>query len=252
MSGETDPQLELMFSFYERLRRQGPGSESSSRRALSLIPTLPPNARIVEFGCGAGSATIILASANAHVTAVDIHQPFLDALGSRARYGGVQSNITTLQADMADPPLPDGAFDIVWSEAAVYIIGFEAALRRWRRLLRSGGHIAVSEVAWLSESRPSELSQFWSNDYPAITSIEQNESTLQSTGYQPVAHFVLPPEDWWEEYYAPLRSELASFREERQGDSSAQAFADELDQEIELWTKYHDYYGYVFYVAKVA
>jgi hypothetical protein len=28
------------------------------------------------------------------------------------------------------------------------------------------------------------------------------------------------------------------------------AFADELDQEMELWTKYHDYYGYAFYVAK--
>jgi hypothetical protein len=40
MSAKTDPQLALMFSFFERLQRQGPGSESSSRRALSLIPAL--------------------------------------------------------------------------------------------------------------------------------------------------------------------------------------------------------------------
>jgi len=206
----------------------------------------------VEFGCGGGSATMILASTNAHVTAVDIHQPFLDAVDSKARCAGVQSNIMTLQADMADPPLPDGAFDLVWSEGAAYIIGFEAAIRRWRRLLRSGGHIAVSEVAWLSESRPSELSHFWSSAYPAITSIEQNELILRSAGYQPLAHFVLPPRDWSEEYYAPLRSELAIFREERKGDSSAEAFANDVDQEIGLWTKYHDYYGYVFFVAKVA
>jgi SAM-dependent methyltransferase len=250
MRDEIDPQLELMFSFYERLQRLGPGSEASTRRALSFIAGLPSNPRIVEFGCGAGAATMILASADAHVTAVDIHQPFLDALGSQARRLGVDHKITTLEADMADPPLPDGTFDVVWSEGAAYIMGFEAAMRRWRRLLRPEGHIAVSEIAWITDSRPSELSEFWANAYPAIASIEQNQATLRSTGYDPIAHFVLPSEDWSETYYAPLRPQLALFREERRANSAAQAFADELDQELELWTKYHEYYSYVFYVAK--
>jgi hypothetical protein len=116
--------------------------------------------------------------------------------------------------------------------------------------LRPGGHIAVSEATWLTDSRPSELSEFWANAYPAITSIEHNQSALRSTGYEPIAHFVLPPEDWSETYYAPLRPQLALFREERRADSAAQAFADELDREMELWAKYHDYYSYVFYVAK--
>ena len=250
MTCQPDPQLELMFSFYERLRRLGPGSESSTRRALSLISGLPPNPCIVEFGCGAGAATMILASTNAHVTAVDIHQPFLDALNTQARQAGLDSNITTLQADMADPPLPDGVFNLVWSEGAAYIAGFEAALRRWRRLLRQGGHIAVSEGTWLSDSRPTEWSEFLANACAAATSIEHNLAILRSTGYEPLAHFALPPEDWSETYYAPLRPQLTLFREERQADSAAQAFADELDHEMELWTKYHDYYSYVFYVAK--
>ena len=42
---------------------------------------------------------------------------------------GIRVSVVAGEADMADPPFPDGSFDLVWSEGAVYLMGFDAALR---------------------------------------------------------------------------------------------------------------------------
>ena len=58
---------------------QGAGSEASTRRALSLLGQVPPNPVVIDFGCGSEPARLVLARATGgHVTAVDIHEPFLE------------------------------------------------------------------------------------------------------------------------------------------------------------------------------
>lgn len=250
MADHSDPQMALMFSFFESVVRKGPGSEASTLKALKMLGDLPPTPRIVDFGCGAGVASLVLARATeGTITAVEIHQPFLNQLEAQAARGGLTERIRTVEADMADPPFPDGSFDLVWSEGAVYIIGFQEGLKRWRRLLRPGGSVAVSELTKLSEAPPPEAADFWTTEYPAITSIEENVSKLRSAGFEPVGHFVLPPEDW-ENYYRPLQEQLVIFRSETSGNAEAQAFADSLRQEIDVWRKYGDSYGYVFYLGR--
>jgi len=39
-----------------------------------------------------------------------------------------------------------GTLDAVWSEGAIYNIGFEKGVREWRRFLKPGGILAVSEL----------------------------------------------------------------------------------------------------------
>ncbi len=250
MTQDSDPQMALMFSFYEGVQRKGPGSEASTLKALSMLGGLPPKPRIVDFGCGSGVASLVLARATqGNVTAVEIYQPFLNQLEAQAATEGLTKRITTVEADMADPPFPDGSFDLVWAEAAIYIIGFEQGLKRWRRLLRVGGFIAVSEVSWLCEAPPREAVDFWTTEYPAMTNIEDNLTRLRIAGFKPVGHFVLPPEDW-ESYYGPLQEHLAVFRSEKSDNADAQAFADSLQQEIDFWREYGDSYGYVFYLGR--
>jgi serine/threonine-protein kinase HipA len=130
------------------------------------------------------------------------------------------------------------------------VIGFAVGLRRWRRLLRAGGYIGVSEVAWLRDNPPSEALEFWSAEYPAITSIEENLATLRSAGYEPIDHFTLPAEDWSLQYYEPLQRELDPLRKQHEGDGVAQGFADELRHEIDIYRRFGDSYGYVFYLAR--
>ena len=250
MTQDSDPQMALMFSFYEGVQRKGPGSEASTLKALSMLGGLPPKPRIVDFGCGSGVASLVLARATQGiVTAVEIHQPFLHQLEAQAATEGLTESITTVEADMGDPPFPDGSFDLVWSEAAIYNVGFEQGLKRWRRLLRAGGFIAVSEVSWLCEAPPREAVDFWTTEYPAMTSIEENVGKLRSAGFEPVGHFILPPGDG-ENYYGPLQERLAVFRLEKSGNAEAQAFADSLQREIDVWKEHGDNFGYVFYLGR--
>jgi SAM-dependent methyltransferase len=210
MTDNSDPQMALMFSFFESVVRKGPGSEASTLKALSMLVGLPPNPRIVDFGCGAGAASLVLARATqGNVTAVEIHQPFLQQLKALAASEGLTEKIRTLEADMANPPFPEGSFDLVWSEGAIYNIGFEQGLKRWRRRLRTGGFVAVTEVSWLCETPPGKLVDFWASEYPAMTNIEDNLTMIRSAGFEPVGHFVLPAEDW-ENYYGPLQEQLVA------------------------------------------
>ena len=250
MSEEPNSELALMFSFFEGVQRKGPGSEESTLKALSMLDGLPSTPSIVDFGCGSGVASLVLARATqGKVTAVEIYQPFLNQLEAQAATEGLTERIRTVEADMADPPFPDGSIDLVWSEAAIYNVGFEQGLKRWRRLLRAGGFIAVSEVSWLCEAPSGEVVDFWTNEYPAMTSIEENLTTFRAAGFEPVGHFVLPSEDW-ENYYGPLQEQLAVFRSEKSGNAEAQAFADSLQREIDVWKEYGDNFGYVFYLGR--
>jgi SAM-dependent methyltransferase len=250
MSEEPNSELALMFSFFEGVQRKGPGSEESTLKALSMLDGLPSTPSIVDFGCGSGVASLVLARATqGNVTAVEIYQPFLNQLEAQAVDEGLTERIKTVEADMADPPFPDGSFDLVWSEGAIYNIGFEQGLKRWQRLLRPGGFVAVSEVSWLCETPPRKAADFWKAEYPAMTSIEDNVTKVRMSGFEPIGHFVLPFQDW-ENYYRPLQEQLAVFRSDKSDNAEAQALADSMQQEIDIWKECGDSYGYVFYLGR--
>ena len=250
MEEPGSPDLQLLFSFYEGLQRKGPGSEASTRKALSLLGEVSPEAHIVDFGCGAVASTLVLARATgASVTAVDIHGPFLDELRRRADDERMAGRIETLQADMAAAPLPVGAFDLVWSEGAVYLVGFERGLAIWRPLLRPGGRLAVTEVTWLVDDPPAEAKDYWADGYPAITRIDENRAAIRRAGYEPIDQFVLPKGDW-ADYYEPLIERLDAFRIGHAGDPAAETLVDDMEKEIDLWRRFGDTYGYVFYLAR--
>ena len=250
MEETPDPLMALMFSFYEDLRLKGPGSEASTLKALSMLDGLPPAARIVDFGCGAGAASLVLAKATqGSVTAVDIHQPFLDETDTHAVHEGLVDQIETVRADMGDPPFPDDSFDLVWSEGAIYNIGFEEGLRRWRRLLSSSGFVAVTEATWLTDSPPPKAAEFWATEYPAMTNVEDNLEKVRAADFDPIGHFTLPSEDW-KNFYEPLQEQLVSFRSEHLENAEAQTLSESVQREIEVWKECGSSYGYVFYMGR--
>ena len=59
---------------------------------------------------------------------------------------------------------------LIWSEGAIYNIGFERGLKEWRRFLKEGAYLAVSEASWFTEKRPAEIETFWQDAYPEIVS----------------------------------------------------------------------------------
>jgi SAM-dependent methyltransferase len=218
--------LEVFWKLHADLPKQGPGSDPSTRRALALVPDLPSAARILDLGCGPGRQSLVLArETGGHVTAVDRLPAFLEQLEERAETAGLADRIETVDASMGDLAYDDESFDLLWSEGAIYNIGFEKGLNAWCRLLQPGGSLAVSELAWLSDDPPEHIRRFWNHEYPAMQSREANERAVAAAGYQLLGGFVLPEADWWDDYYRPIDSRIEALREVRSDEGWLAALA---------------------------
>src|SRR5687768_3389367 len=124
----------LFFEMFSGLPRQGPGDDASTRRALALVPGVGPATRVLDIGCGTGRQTRVIAGhSGAHIVAIDSHPPFVEELRRTAEALGIADRIDARVGDMRQLVLAPASFDLVWCEGAIYVVGFEAGLREWRK-----------------------------------------------------------------------------------------------------------------------
>lgn len=241
----------LFFEVFSGLPRQGPGDEASTLRALALVGAVGPHTRVLDIGCGTGTQTSVLArNCPASFVAVDNHAPFVGELQRRADRLGFADRLDARVGDMRQLDFPPGSFDVLWSEGAIFVVGFEAGLREWRRLLAPGGHLAVTEACWMKPDPPPDCAAFWEQEYPAIRDVPTCLAVIADCGYETVAHFPLPPSSWWDDYYRPLQQNVSAFRERHRDEADAQQIADQVQREIDVWRLYSDFYSYEFFVMR--
>ena len=247
-------EIDILVEMYRPMARQGPGSQRSLLRALDLAGLDDSrHLRIADIGCGTGAASIELAGRlDAEIVAVDFLSPFLDELNERAQAAGVDAAITTLEAMMEDLPFEDAYFDVLWSEGAVYNMGFAAGVESWRRFLRPGGVLVVSEITWLTADRPAEIDDFWAGEYPEIDVASAKIAQLENAGYSPRGYFTLPDRDWEQEFYEPLETQLVELADRHPGSTSVSEIVESQRREIALQRRYRDYVSYGMYVATAA
>lgn len=255
---QPQDELALMADYFSNVERQGPGSDACTRLALDLVrlQTTTELTAIADLGCGTGAATLRLAreNADAHVTAVDLLPAFIAKLRAKATAEGLDHRLSALVGDMAEPPFSpaDAPFDLIWSEGAIYNIGFERGLKAWRRYLKTGGFVAVTELSWLSERRPAEIERFWQTAYPGIDTVPHKMAQMQDCGYRLCATFRLPEDCWTTHYYEPQRQAQSDFLNRHPGDAAARTLVEGLRQEAALYDRFKAYYGYVFYIGQKA
>ena len=243
---------ELLVDFYLNAERQGPGSIRETLMALDLtgVP-VERQLKIADIGCGTGGQTITLArNTEGHITAVDLFPEFLDKLNSRSEEPGLEKRIETIEKSMEDLAFADEEFDLIWSEGAIYNIGFEKGIREWRRYLKPGGCLAVSEITWITDSRPEEIEDYWTREYPEIDTASNKIRLLEENGYTPAGYFVLSQDSWVKNFYEPMENRFSSFLEKHDNSEMAQSIIEEHKEEIRLYREYKDYYSYGFYIAK--
>ena len=199
-------QLELLVDLHIDGERQGPGSDEVTRRAIALAGLDgASNLRIADIGCGTGASALVLADdLDAHVVAVDFLPPFLARLNNTANQRGLADRITTSAGSMEELEFEDQSLDVIWSEGAIYNIGFENGVRSWRQYLLPGGVLAVSELTWLTHRRPAELDGHWMKVYPEVSTASAKLAALEEAGYSPVGYFPLPESCWLDHYYLSL------------------------------------------------
>ncbi|TLX73270.1 class I SAM-dependent methyltransferase [Labilibacter sediminis] len=245
-------ELDFLVDLNLNADRQGPGGVKETLRALSLIDLdVTQNIKIADIGCGSGAQAVDLAlNTNAQITAVDIFPQFLDKLEQKANDLQLSERITVQCESMDKLSFDKNSLDVIWSEGAVYIMGFRNGVQYWHNYLKPGGYIAVSEITWTSKERPAEIENYWQNAYPEIATASEKIKVLEEIGYKPVGFFTLPEHCWMDNYYLPLQKEMAAFLEKYQGNDIAKKVVEDNIDEIELYKKYKEYYTYGFYVAK--
>jgi ubiquinone/menaquinone biosynthesis C-methylase UbiE len=206
---------------------------------------------IADIGCGTGAQTFALAGhTKGHITAVDLFPEFLEKLNEKSASMGYEDRITTDVQSMDRLPYKRRSFDMMWSEGAIYIMGFQEGAKAWRKFLKNNGILVVSEISWFTESRPAELEEFWLKAYPQIDTVINKEKILKKAGYNVITSFRLPEYCWIENYYRPIQAHIPQFLEHNGNIKAAQDLVDELVEEIEMYEKYKEYYGYGFYIAQ--
>jgi len=241
----------LICEYFSAIERQGPGSREVTLKALSFIDNLTSESRIADIGCGTGGQTMTLAqNASGHFTGIDLFPAFIDLFNANVLKLGLQNKVKGEVGSMDNLPFGNGELDLIWSEGAIYNIGFERGLNDWHRFLKTGGYIAVTEASWFTAARPAEIEKFWTDAYPEIDTIPNKVAQMQKAGYIPVATFILPENCWTEHFYAPQAAAQQTFLKKHSGNKSAEELVANERREAALYRKYKAFYGYVFYTGK--
>lgn len=144
------------------------------RRRLRLVEPMLGDARghLVDFGCGNGAQTLLLAPLFDRVTGVDVNPGFLADFRCRIEAAEATGRIAALELENGRIPLPDACADVLTSFTVLEHVPDEAAaLAEMRRVLRPGGRLIISVPNrwWLFETHGADLPLLPWNRVPLVS-----------------------------------------------------------------------------------
>ncbi len=242
--------MDYFVELYGSLPRGGPGDNASTRKAFEMMNGLPGEPRILDVGCGPGMQTIeLLRLSGGTVVALDLLPQMIRRVRKAAEDVGLADRLKTVQLDMNEMAFEPSSFDVVWSEGAIYFLGFERGLAKVKGLVKSGGYVGVSEPVWLKANPPPDVVVFW-QEYPEIDTVERKLEVISRLGFETIGHFVLPSSSWTELYYDPLGERMHEYEEKWKGIPEAEDVLNEARTEMSVFGEYSEYYGYAFFVMR--
>ena len=108
----------------------------------------------------------------------------------------------------------------------------------------------MSEITWITNSRPKEIEDFWKQEYPEIDTASNKIKILETNGLSLVGYFYLSQDSWIENYYKPIEAKFEAFLKRHNNSELAVKVVEEHRSEINLYLRYKDYYSYGFYISR--
>jgi len=115
------------------------------------------DADVLDFGCGDGALSVILARLGARVTAVDISPELIDVARQRAEVNGVADRIHFMERDITAAPLPANQFDFAVCNLVLHHVDLRSVVPQIVASLKpEGTAVVVEPIAfspWLQRVR---------------------------------------------------------------------------------------------------
>lgn len=242
--------MEYFYELFLSLPRGGPGDNKYTKKAFSYLKNLPTEPLILDIGCGHGMQTIKLAKlTKGKIIALDNYQPFLDILMKKAKAEGFDKRIIPKNQSMLKMDFNNHTFDIIWSEGAIFVIGFQDGLKKCNQLLKNKGYFVVSEAVLLLPNLPKPLKKFWDGVYPEIKDIKDNIYLINNEGFNVLSHFTLP-KSCWVDFYSKMKKEIKKLKKKYHNNKIALQVFEKCEKETRIYDKYSDYFGYEFFIMR--
>jgi ubiquinone/menaquinone biosynthesis C-methylase UbiE len=242
----------FFYEVFENIPRQGPGMNSSTRKAYNTIHKhLPKQPAILDIGCGKGVQTLELARiSGSGITAIDKHPFFLDCLQKEAERSGFSDRIKCIEADMNAMSFENASFNLIWAEGSVFIIGIKEGLKNWKRIIKPKGFMVLTDLVWHTERRPDDLTAYFEEECLYILTVSEVIAEAEKNGYNCVDHFTLPDEGWTNEYFLPQQKIITNLRNKYKDSEEAQHTFDDLEFERGIVSRNFSYVGYEFFILQ--
>ncbi len=237
----SDFDAENFFRIHADLPREGPGETADVAWAVE-VAGIGPDARVLDAASGPGGdlGALLRAAPQGHVTAVDLHAPFIEA--AKARWGK-DKRVTLVAGDFL---AQSGPFDFIWCAGAVYFVGIEAALTTWAQQLAPGGAIAFSEPSFFTATPSDGARAFWGEHEP-LTDEAGIRDRIAAAGFE-VLETRKVSDIGWESYYRPMQDRITRLR--KGADAALIAALDEAEAEMNLWRAHKAETGYLLSVVR--
>lgn len=242
----------VIFELYGALPRQGPGDDPTTMAAWRLLTQLPPGPRVLNIGCGKGADTLaLLRGTNATVTAIDIHEPYIQHLRDKAALEGFRSRLKAEVRSMNDlAELFETPFDVIWAEGSIFLLGFEEGLKQWYEGLAGGGYLVVSDLVLIDEEAHEDVINFWDEVTGDVAELPERLAQAKAAGYKIIKTIELPVHGWWDPFFYPMEDQLEALREKYKGDDEALAILDHAEKEMDMFEEDDEAFAYVFFVLQ--
>ena len=126
---------------YDAMNRVMTAGLDRAWRRLTVEAVVQPGDRVLDACCGTGDLALAAEREGGHVTGLDFSERMLE----RAR--AKSASVTWVQGDLLALPFADGSFDVTTVGFGVRnVVDLEHGLRELRRVLRTGGRLAILEI----------------------------------------------------------------------------------------------------------
>jgi len=198
-------------------------------KAFRMLPEMD-RPRILDLSCGTGIPTLELARlSGGDVLGIDIDRYALEKLDRKIEEVGLGHRVRTKECSITDMDLPDGHFDIIWSEGSIFVLGFGNGLVRFSGLLKEKGYLVVHDE---SGDIPEKIRQ------------------ISDSGYDLLGHFELSRDVWWDEYFKPLKKVINGLRPASKDDPGLAAELAKDQRDIEMFLEDPTRFCSVYFVMR--